>query len=100
MVGDGLEGHEVWQHANLNENGYATTRFSSDASKNNIVIALPHKVHVDVNRAQYSLNARRQNPMDNIIANANILYNHVKIPNSQVAKALEQAIQHYNNIKK
>ena len=36
VVGDGLEGHEVWQHANLNENGYATTRFSSDASKNNI----------------------------------------------------------------
>ena len=76
------------------------TRLSSDASKNNIVIALPHQVHADVNRAQYSLDARSQNPLDNIRANADILYNHDRIPNSQVGKALEQAIQHYNSIKK
>lgn len=100
MVGDGLEGHEVWQHANLNENGYATTRLSSDASKNIIVIALPYDVHVDVNKAQYSLDARSQSPLDNIKANADILYNHDKVPNSQVDKALEQAVQHYNNVKK
>ena len=76
------------------------TRLSSDASKNNIVIALPHDVHVDVNKAQYSLDARSQSPLDNIKANADILYNHDKVPNSQVDKALEQAVQHYNNVKK
>ena len=63
MVGDGLEGHELWQHANLNENGYATTRLSTDASKNSTVIALPHDVHVEVNRAQSTLNVRAQTPI-------------------------------------
>lgn len=98
VVGDGLEGHELWQHSNLKENGYATTRFSSDASKNNIVIALPHNDHVDVNAAQYALNAKTQVPIDNIIANAEILYNHPKVPNSQVDIALSRAKEHMNNV--
>lgn len=100
VVGDGLEGHELWQHANLKENGYATTRLSTEASKNNPVIALPHEVHVDVNKAQYSLNAKIQSPLDNINANANILYNHSKIPNNQVDKVLNQVLEHYQNTKK
>jgi RHS repeat-associated protein len=76
VIGDGLEGHEVWQHANLNEQGVATTRLSTDASKQNIVIALPHDVHVEVNRDQRQHNARAQNPIENINANAAILTYH------------------------
>lgn len=97
-MGDGLEGHELWQHSNLKEYGYATTRFSSDASKNNIVIALSHNDHVDVNAAQYALNTKTQAPIDNIIANAEILYNHPKVPNSQVDIALSRAQEHMNNV--
>ena len=97
VPGDGLEGHEIWQHANLNENGYATKRLSTEASKKNLVMALPHEVHVDVNRAQRSINARAQLPIDNINANANILYNHPKVPNAQVDKQLGGTLQHYDN---
>ena len=100
VVGDGLEGHEIWQHANLKENGYATTRLSTDASKNNIVMALPHDVHVDVNKAQYSLNAKVQSPIENISSNADILYKHNEIPNSQVDRAVKQAMEHYKRVKK
>jgi hypothetical protein len=94
--GDGLEGHEMWQHANINENGYATTRLSTDASKKNPVMALPHEVHVDVNNAQRSINARLQTPTENINSNAQILYNHEKVPNSAVDKMLNDSLNHYD----
>ncbi|MCR5291724.1 MAG: hypothetical protein K6E28_02405 [Eubacterium sp.] len=66
-VGDGLEGHEMWQHSNMKNKGYATTRLSTEASRNNPVIALPHKVHVDVNRQQYLFDGKNQTPFENII---------------------------------
>ena len=100
VKGDGLEGHELWQHANLNENGYATTRLFTEASKKNVVVALPHDVHVDVNRAQSVLEPRNQSPLQNIKSNAQILYNHEKIPNSVVDEAYSGAIEHYKNVKK
>jgi len=49
---DGIEGHEVWQHANINEQGLATTRLFTDVSKGNIIIALPHDQHVNINADQ------------------------------------------------
>ena len=100
VVGDNIEGHEMWQHANLNENGYATTRLSTDASKNNPVMALPHEVHVDVNRAQSELNARTQAPMQNVMDNAQILYNHPAIPNDKVDEFLKKTQEHVNDVLK
>ncbi len=38
VVGDELEGHEVLQHANLKNRGLATTRLSTDASKNKALL--------------------------------------------------------------
>lgn len=97
VVGDNLEGHEMWQHANLNEHGYATSRMSTEASKNNPVMALPHDVHVQVNRAQSALDARAQEPLDNIKANADLLYNNPNIPNDKVTEQYNATIEHYNN---
>lgn len=98
ISGDNLEGHEIWQHANLNENGYATTRFSTNVSKQNPVIALPRNVHVDVNKAQRSIDVRNQLPLENISANAEILYKHPKIPNASVDEIVEKVKNHVNNI--
>ena len=98
MVGDGLEGHEMWQHANLKQNGYATTRMSTSASKNNPVMALLHDIHADVNRQQYLFDGKNQTPFDNIIYNANIMYNNKDIPNKQVTRHLIEALKHLDDI--
>lgn len=100
VVGDGLEGHEMWQHANLNARGYATSRMSTEASKKNPVMALPHDVHVQVNGAQSAINAGAQEPIDNIKANAAILYSHPTIPNAKVTEQFDAAIEHCNNTEK
>ena len=97
-VGDGLEGHEMWQHSNLKSHGYADTRFSTNASKTNPVIALPHNVHVDVNRQQALFDGKAQTPLDNIINNAIIMYNHPDIPNDQVTEQLIKSLTHYFEI--
>lgn len=98
VVGDGLEGHEMWQHSNMKNKGYATTRLSTEASRNNPVIALPHEVHVDVNRQQYLFDGKNQTPFENIINNANIMYNNNDIPNEQVTKQLIDALKHLDDI--
>lgn len=97
VVGDNLEGHEMWQFANQKANGYATKRLKEEASKKNPVMALPHDVHVQVNSAQSAIDASAQEPLDNIKANAAILYNHPKVPKKQVDIQKAAAIQHYNN---
>ncbi|MES9682752.1 RHS repeat-associated core domain-containing protein, partial [Gottfriedia acidiceleris] len=73
VVGDNLEGHEVWQHANLKANGLATTRLSTEASKNNPVIALEREEHKLINKAQRGFDAANQLPIDNIMSNSKIL---------------------------
>lgn len=98
VVGDGLEGHEMWQHSNMKNKGYATTRLSTDASRKNPVIALPHEVHVDVNRQQYLFDGKNQTSFENIINNANIMYNNSDIPNEQVTKQLIDALKHLDDI--
>ena len=75
VVGDQLEGHEIWQFANVNEQGYASSRAAGDVGGGNIVIALPHDVHVQVTAAQATLSARSQTPLENIAANIDILRN-------------------------
>ena len=80
VVGDNIEGHELWQFANQNEMGIADSRLSSPASKDNIVIALPHDVHTIFNAEQKKFNSRQQHAIVNVIANIEILFKNTSVP--------------------
>jgi RHS repeat-associated protein len=97
-VGDGLEGHEIWQHANLNQNGLAATRLSTPASKGNPVIALDKATHVKVNAAQRLLDPRNMTPRENIAANAKILRDLRAAPRNVVDKAEKAALEHAKSL--
>jgi hypothetical protein len=73
VIGDQLEGHELWQHANQNQLGLAESRLSSAASQQNPVLVLERLTHQRVNAAQAGLDARAMTPRQNIRANAQIL---------------------------
>lgn len=94
VVGDKLEGHEVWQHANLNERGLAPARNASDASKANPVIALDRDTHVEVNKAQRALDARNQTPIENIESNVQILRDLKAAPPANIDQLHQMAIDH------
>lgn len=98
VVGDNLEGHEVWQHANLKANDLATTRLSTDASKNNPVIALDHDTHVQVNAAQRALDPSTQTPIENINANTQILRDLNAAPPSQIDALHTMATDHAKSL--
>ena len=98
VIGDRLEGHEVWQHANLNQQGLATARHASDASKNNPVIALDRDMHIEVNRAQRALDARAQTPRENIDANVQILRNLNAAPEENINTLHRMAIDHADKL--
>ena len=80
VVGDNIEGHELWQFANQNEMGIADSHLSSPASKDNIVIALPHDVHTIFNAEQKKFNSRQQHAIVNVIANIEILFKNTSVP--------------------
>ncbi|MFT3727114.1 MAG: LysM peptidoglycan-binding domain-containing protein [Terricaulis sp.] len=94
VVGDGIEGHELWQHANIREQGLATSRMSTVASKNNPVIALDHDTHVQVSRAQRNFDVSAQTPVENINANAQILRDLNVAPESDIARLQSMAREH------
>jgi len=94
VVGDHLEPHELWQHANLRANGLTTTRLSTPASQNNPVIVLPRPIHQQVNAAQRALNPGAQTPLQNISANAQILRDLSAAPNDVIRRLVEEAIRH------
>ena len=71
--GDNLEGHELWQHANLKSHDLATERLSTDASKKNPVMVLDKQTHAQVNAAQRAVDASSQTPKQNIGDNVDIL---------------------------
>ena len=73
VVGDNLEAHELWQHANMNEHGLAASRLSTPASQMNPVIVLDKSAHAAVHAARKSVAARAMTPIENITANAQIL---------------------------
>lgn len=98
VVGDGLEGHEVWQHANLCTHGLATTRHSTEASRNNPVIALDHDVHVEINAKQRALDARAMSPVENIQANVEILRTLEAAPPGKIDALKEAAINHAQSL--
>lgn len=79
-MGDNIEGHELWQFANQNEMEIADSRLSSPASKDNIVIALPHGVHTIFNAEQKKFDPRQQQAIVNVIANIEILFKNTSVP--------------------
>jgi hypothetical protein len=98
VVGDNLEGHELWQHANLKANNLATTRLSTAASRNNPVMALDRGIHQQVNAAQRSLEAAAMTPRANISANAAILRK-LNVASAEAVDQLEQmAIEHAQSL--
>ncbi|NOQ26245.1 MAG: toxin [Bacteroidales bacterium] len=99
VVGDNLEGHEVLQHANLNERGLTITRLSTEASKSNPVIALEKATHQEVNAAQKVLKPRIQSGIENIKSNTEILRRNPNIPNSAVKKIKKAAIKHNKKLR-
>ncbi|TQR19176.1 hypothetical protein [Psychrobacillus vulpis] len=96
VVGDNLEGHEVWQHANLKANGLATNRLSTEASKNNPVIALEREQHKLINKAQRGVDATNQLPLDNITSNSKILRD-AGISEDIVNDITNKALNHMKN---
>jgi RHS repeat-associated protein len=98
VVGDNLEGHELWQHANLKAQGLATERLSTAASQNNPVIALDRTLHQQVNGAQGAINAATQTPLENINANAAILRNLNIAPQSTIDLLQQRAIEHARSL--
>ena len=98
VVGDNLEGHELWQHANLKANNLAKNRLGSAASKDNPVIALSKETHVTVNAAQRALDAAAQTPAENIAANAKILRELKVAPESTITKFENWAMEHAKSL--
>jgi len=99
VVGDNLEGQELWQHANMKENGFATTRLSTEASKNNLVIAVNKDLHKEITAMQNNLNTSVLLPYDNILVNAKILTD-VKVSPDIVKDIFEKALEHMKNVTK
>lgn len=93
VKGDGLEGHELLQNVILEKEGLTSTRFSTDASKNNPIIALPESIHAEVSAKQIALDTKNMSPMDNIKANAKILKD-VGVPPDIVDDLESKAIRH------
>jgi RHS repeat-associated protein len=94
VVGDKIEGHEVWQFSNMRVNGLADKRLGSDASKNNPVVALSKETHQQVNAAQRSIDASNQTPSQNIQANANVLRQTKAVPESVISRIEKWALEH------
>jgi len=94
VVGDGIEGHELWQHANLRANGLTTTRLSTEASQGNPVIALERSTHQQVNAVQRLFDASAQTPLENINANAQILRDLNIAPEADILRLQQMAIEH------
>ena len=94
VIGDNLEGHEIWQHANLRAQGLATDRLSALASQDNPVIALDRSVHQQVSAAQRAFDPTAQTPIENINANAQILRDLGVASESDIARLRQMAIKH------
>jgi hypothetical protein len=98
VVGDNLEGHEIWQQANINEQGLATSRLSGAASGENPVIALRADVHRQVSAAQGAFDPRAQTPVQNIRTGAQILRDLNAAPPRVIDEAEARALQHARSL--
>jgi hypothetical protein len=93
IVGDNLEGHELWQQANLKAKGLAKQRLSTEASRKNPVIALERSKHIKINSAQRSINASYQSARENIEANIRVLLDN-GVPQNKANELARKAFKH------
>ena len=94
VPGDNIFGHEIWQHANMNELGLADTRLVGAASRGNPVIAVNKTTHDLIGKAQRAFNPRAQTPIENIRVNAQILRD-IKVAPARAINNMERAaIEH------
>ena len=93
IVGDGLEGHELLQHAWLKHNGHATYRLSTVVSKKNPVIALPRPLHTRINAAQAAIGFQNQSAIENVLANRRLLLS-FGVDAKKVNKLTSRAVRH------
>jgi RHS repeat-associated protein len=91
---DMIEGHEVWQFANMKSLGLVDSRLSNFASTYNPVIALDRTVHSMVNTAQAAIDASGMTPLQNIRANMSILRELQIAPKSTLDQLEKMSIEH------
>jgi hypothetical protein len=94
VIGDNIEGHEVWQNANLKANGLAPERLSTVASQENPVLALDRATHQEVTAMQRSFDPKTQTPIENIQANTSILRQLGVASEATITKIEQWAIEH------
>ena len=98
VPGDNLEGHELLQHSVLQNEGLVDgARLSSDASKNNPVIALDAETHAKVSAAQMEAGTQNMKPIESIEANARIL-REVGIDAATVSDIETKSKEHYASL--
>jgi hypothetical protein len=100
VVGDDLEPHELWQHANLRARGLAgTQRGGTEASKNNPVVILDAQTHRAVSAAQRStIRPSLQTPSENIAANAQLLKSMRVMHTGDIERLRRLAVAHAQNL--
>jgi hypothetical protein len=94
VVGDNIEGHELWQHSNLKAHGHASERLSTTASRENPVLALDKSVHTRISAVQRSRPIGIETPLENIQANAAILRDLSAAAESTINRLVELALEH------
>jgi RHS repeat-associated protein len=94
VVGDNLEGHELWQNANLKAQGLAPARLSTLASRNNPIIALDQPIHAQLTIAQQAFDAASQAPIENINTNATLMRLLDAAPEDAVTQLQQLATEH------
>jgi hypothetical protein len=98
VPGDGLEGHELLQHAWLKAHGHATTRLSTAASRANPVIALRAGGHMRIRPMQSILDINAQSALDNVLANRQIMLD-LGYSRTSVNKLTRRAVDFINEFK-
>ncbi|WP_253198410.1 RHS repeat domain-containing protein [Clostridium gasigenes] len=99
VKGDNLEGHELLQHAYLRDeylvpNKLPKNRLSSDASKNNPVIALDKELHKKVNKLQQEIvPTSGVKGRHHIEANIGVL-KQLNVPEKKIKKLAKKAVKH------
>jgi hypothetical protein len=97
IIGDKLEGHELLQHSVLKQEGLATERLSTEASKKHPIIALSRRTHRTVNKLQTAAGTARMPAAQGIKENANIIRT-VGVPTARVDEAERQALEHAKSL--
>jgi RHS repeat-associated protein len=98
IIGDNLQGHELWMFANQKAHGAATARLGNAASRNNPVIALDNATHAQISAAQAALDPASMTPLENIDACAAIMRRLNSASPEKIDALQKLAIQHAKSL--